>query len=337
MEITWERWMASDETESWALANQIARRVGAASAEVGLHTYAGRQTWTAVFDVDGVPFALVPARQVQVGYDADRFSPTADQVHNYRESAEAFGIPDDIRAYVASRTSALRTVSVPALLVAVEAVQAGLTAMPADEPAVLRRVDELRRRVAVTGSAMPEHVEWAGFGRAVLAPDGTVRAAWMYDTPSYGVEVARLAALGQRLLTPDEWEYACGAGAATLFRWGDTYPGDVRSPFCRDDICAYTCSGVGDPCADHRDGPHRRPNVFGLAIGQNPYREERTADPAVICGGDGGSMVCGGSGGFVSWLTLATAYRDADYARFVQDEAEDLDQMLIRPAIVVPD
>ncbi|MBV1855850.1 formylglycine-generating enzyme family protein [Catellatospora tritici] len=314
MEITWERWTALDNAGSRALADRIAGRVGAASAEVGLHEYAGRRARTAVFDVDGVPFALVPARQVQVGYDVDHFCPTADQVGSYRESAEAFGLPDDIRDYVAERTSPPCTVSVPALLVAVEAVQAGLTAMPVDEPTVLRRVDELRQTVAVTGSAMPEQVEWAGFGRALLASDGSVRAAWMYDTPSYDNEVARLAGLGRRLLTPDEWEYACGAGATTLFRWGDTYPGG------------------GDPWSA-RIGPHREPSLFGLAIGQDPYRDERTADPAVICGGDGGSMVCGGSGDFVSWLTIATAYRDADYAQFVQDEAEDVDQMLVRPVI----
>jgi hypothetical protein len=112
---------------------------------------------------------------------------------------------------------------VPPLLVAVEAMQAGLTPMPADEPEIVRKVDELRRSVAMIGGAMPEHVEWAGFGRALLARDGSVRDAWMYDDPTY---------------------------------------------------------------------------------------EE-----------------------FVSWLTIATAYRDADYAEFVQQEADHIDQMLVRPAI----
>lgn len=186
--------------------------------------------------------------------------------------------------------------------------------MPVDEPVIVRRLEELRRSVAMSGGGLPERVEWAGFGRALLAPDGSASAAWMYDNPTYEEEVARLAALGQRLLNPDEWEYACGAGATTLFRWGDTYPGG------------------GDPYSTPT-GPHREPNTFGLIIGQNPYNDERTADPAVICGGDGGGMVCGGSGDFVSWLTIATAYRDADYADFVQQEAAYIDQMLVRPAI----
>jgi hypothetical protein len=76
-------------------------------------------------------------------------------------------------------------------------------------------------------------------------------------------------------------------------------------------------------------------NAFGLAIGQDPYRDERTADPLVICGGDGGGMLCGANGEFVSWLTLATAYRDTAYAAWLVEEAEYVDQMLVRPAIPV--
>lgn len=74
-----------------------------------------------------------------------------------------------------------------------------------------------------------------------------------------------------------------------------------------------------------------------MLIGQDPYRDERTADPKVICGGDGGGMVCGGSGEFVSWLTIATAYRNAEYEEFIEEESEYLDQMLVRPAIALSD
>ncbi|WP_238007875.1 hypothetical protein KZZ52_30165 [Dactylosporangium sp. AC04546] len=74
-------------------------------------------------------------------------------------------------------------------------------------------------------------------------------------------------------------------------------------------------------------------NRFGLRIGHDPYLDERTADPTVVCGGDGGSNVCGGAGDFLSWLTLATAYRDAEYAEFLQREGANVDQFLVRPAI----
>lgn len=112
--------------------------------------------------------------------------------------------------------------------------------------------------------------------------------------------------------TPDEWEYACGAGAATVFRWGDTYPAGAPYPAVV--------------------GPHRLPNAFGLAIGADPYLDERTSDPEVLCGGDGGTMICGGAGQFMSWLTLATAYQDP-YRAEVGEEYEG--QSIIRAVIPV--
>ncbi|HTJ39240.1 MAG TPA: hypothetical protein VL738_38940 [Dactylosporangium sp.] len=314
MELEWERWTAIGDAEAEALVTRIAGQLGAASVDVRQHEYAGRRNRIALFDLDGVQFALVPGGQVQVGYDAARFAATPDQLESYRDSSQGYGLQDSIHEHIAAYTSPSRVADLPALLVAVEAVQAGLTEMPVDEPVILRKVEELRRTVSLTGGVMPAQIEWAGFGRALLSPEGEVRAAWMYDDPTYDEEVTRLASLGRRLLTPDEWEYACGAGATSLFRWGDTYPSGTDP---------YTAS----------TGPHRQPNLFGLVIGQDPYRDERTADPTVVCGGDGGSMVCGGAGEFVSWLTIATAYRNAEYAEFIQQESEYLDQMLIRPAI----
>ncbi|GAA2363139.1 hypothetical protein [Dactylosporangium salmoneum] len=318
MDLDRERWTALSDAGAEALAARIADRLGAASVRVRPHEYAGRRNRIAVFDLGGEPFALVPGGRARVGYDAVRFVPTADQVDSYRESVEEYGIPLSIHEYVDAYTSPARTVEVPALLVSVEAVQAGLTEVAPDDPAVARRVEQLRSTAGATGGDMPRQVTWHGFGRALLGPDGTVHAAWRFGRPTHGGEVARLAAIGQRLLTPDEWEYACGAGAASLFRWGDA------------------CPAGPDPYSA-ASGPHREPNLFGLLIGQDPYRDERTADPAVVCGGDGGGMVCGGAGEFVSWLTVATAYRDPDHAEFIQREGEHLDQMLIRPAIPVPD
>lgn len=87
----------------------------------------------------------------------------------------------------------------------------------------------------------------------------------------------------------------------------------------------------------HRDGhvepdtgPHLEPNAFGLNIAQRPSRYERTADPKVVCGGDGGGAVCGGAGFFLGWLTLATSYRDETHLQINTNDARDI---LIRPAI----
>jgi hypothetical protein len=129
----------------------------------------------------------------------------------------------------------------------------------------------------------------------------------------YEAEVESLAAHGLRLPTLDEWEWMCGAGAATLFRWGDDHPGD-----------SYP---IGLSAQEW-------PNAFGLAIGLDPYNAERTADPEVVCGGDGGAMICGGSGYFLAWLGLATSYQDAGFAEFVAEDPETAhDAYYIRPVL----
>jgi len=104
---------------------------------------------------------------------------------------------------------------------------------------------------------------------------------------------ALLAAQGFRHPTSDEWEYLCGCGSPTLFRWGDHVPCD-RYP------------------VDHDVRPkwnaHIEANTLGLQIASNPYDCELTAEIGVTRGGDGGGMICGGAGFYIGWLTLATAY-----------------------------
>ncbi|MEU6535673.1 hypothetical protein [Streptomyces sp. NPDC047000] len=127
-----------------------------------------------------------------------------------------------------------------------------------------------------------------------------------------------LAARGLRMPTPDEWEHACGAGAGTLFRWGNDCPMD-RIPY-------------GD-----RTGPHTRPNAFGLRIAYDTYRAELTSDPTAVHGGDGGESVCGGYGILLGWLPLATANRNPQMAGFVHGaEGEEMyEDFSVRPVIVL--
>lgn len=106
---------------------------------------------------------------------------------------------------------------------------------------------------------------------------------------------AQLASEGFRLPTSDEWEYACGAGATTLYRWGDQRPLD-RGP------------------SEDKDGLHAQPNAFGLTIANDPWNWEPVDEPGIMRGGDGGGMSCGGGIPYMlHWLMLATAYFEQDY------------------------
>jgi hypothetical protein len=288
------QWSSLDDKDARAVATSIARQSGAALIDIR----AGRRTRTALFDLNGEHLAFVPGGEVRLGYDGDRF-------------------PADVitRGFVDARTSDPRTVSVPSLLVAVDAVEAGAVKVSPDDPDIIELLTELRDTLP-GNLTRPRQIEISQQARVVLRPNGAVAAAWLLDTPSFDAEIQRLAALGQRLLTPDEWEHACGAGATTLFRWGDTVPAG------------------NDPTTATR-GPHHQPNAFGLRIATDPYLAERTANRAVICGGDGGGAVCGGAQGLTAWLTVATSFRDAEFSTWTVENEEHVDQMFVRPAIAL--
>jgi hypothetical protein len=124
-----------------------------------------------------------------------------------------------------------------------------------------------------------------------------------------------------RFPTSDEWEYACGGGAATLFRWGDhvpcdRYPTDIspaEAEWRRQWVLSKgTLQWPAEGFASDWD-VHRAPSVTGVRIAFNPYKYELTADPRVTRGGDGGCAICGGAGFFFGWLALATAYFEAEF------------------------
>jgi hypothetical protein len=123
-----------------------------------------------------------------------------------------------------------------------------------------------------------------------------------------------LAAEKLRLLTFEEWEYACGAGSTTLFCWGDCYTTDDRS-----DWKLYL-----------------QPNLFGLHIAQDPYEGEIISEKQYFRGGDGGCTICGGYGFFVGWLTLATACGEADALRYFDTDIQDISGNIMRCVIPLP-
>jgi hypothetical protein len=93
--------------------------------------------------------------------------------------------------------------------------------------------------------------------------DGTCRV-WRGPPTTVQWLEASLARTGMRLPTCDEWEHACGAGASTLFRWGDDSPAD----FYPTDTCAEDAnpgSAVGSTTEENiADEYHRVRRVIPL-------------------------------------------------------------------------
>lgn len=301
------RWQELSDESAVRVARVIARENQLDLVGVRDHEYAGRRQRIALFERAGLRLSLVPADRVVLGYDGAGFVPLPGQAASYAESASEYGLPA-ITELIDSMTSPQRVAELPAMLVAVEALDAGVTEVAADDP----RVQALAARAIPGRTAVTSGP--GGKVKAEFDETGQVRRARVVKPVSYGDAIAEAASLGVRPATPDEWEYACGAGARTLFRWGDDTLDDGY-PF------------------DHRAGPHREPNLWGLMIGQDPYRHEWTTEPGIVCGGDGGGATCGGSGFFLGWLTLATAYRDKAFGAWLNSEHGYIDELLIRPVV----
>lgn len=261
-DLTLAHWRALDPAACTRYAEEAARRVDGRLVRLEAVPHRAEVHHRAVIERAGERYALVPGGEVTVGFDVEAWQPLPEQLLSYREESLAggFGFETDPRDFLARVLTPRRSVTLPAVLMAVEPVR--LPEVPSLVPALF-------------------------------------------------------AERGLRLPDPDEWEHACGAGAATLFRWGDACPADV-SPY-----------GGGK-------GPHLLPNAFGLRIAYDVYDSaEMTSDPGFVYGGDGGEAACGGYGTLLEWLPLATANRNAGTAEFLGGpEGEDMfEDFNARPVI----
>jgi hypothetical protein len=307
-DLTCERWNSHSDDAAQRIAREIADRYDLTIVGLTGTNYAGRSHRVALFDRGGMRFALIPGGRPTLGYDVGRFQPDPGQAASYADSASEYGLPP-IPEYLEAMTSPTRLVELPARLVAVEAFDPCKIPLALDDPRVLELVASTSARRGTIQVYQSD-----GGLKVEFDPAGKVARARATRKVSYEEALAGLAGMGLRTTTPDEWEWACGAGAATLFRWGDKSPND------------------GYPY-DHKTGPHRETNLWGLAIGQDPYKHEVTTERTIVCGGDGGSTTCGGTGFFLGWLTLATAYRDKEFGHWLTSDDGYADEILTRPVI----
>ncbi|MET7420885.1 hypothetical protein [Dactylosporangium sp. NPDC005555] len=135
--------------------------------------------------------------------------------------------------------------------------------------------------IGMYGDACADDDDSRVYARVELDPfTGAIRRCFTAGPATYDEVVTDLALAGERLLTPDEWEYAHGLGRGTLFAWGDRMP-----------------------------APQDEETPTGLRLG-DMYWPELTSVRTEVRGGDFGELGCGGETEFHHSLLRSPAFRD---------------------------
>jgi hypothetical protein len=180
-------WDSETDAARKAAAEEVARRLPDGWSLTGLERCAlgAVEHQVAVYERDGLRFALVPGGDIELGWDrAPLQVDDARRDQLSEDLMEFFGVGESFEEFIDDVMTPLRTVSLAPFLIEVEPRMA-------------------------TDYLTGDIYDYEGEGEG--------------DEYSSGV-AAVLALEGFRLPTSDEWEHACAAGARTFFRWGDEWP-----------------------------------------------------------------------------------------------------------------
>ena len=120
------------------------------------------------------------------------------------------------------------------------------------------------------------------------------------DAPSLAQAVDWLKKGPFTLASEDEWEYLCNGGTHTLFRWGDTLDGVLTE--------IYNVGTVGQT-EGQTSSILESPNMLGLFIAYDSYKNEIIDSTKYTKGGDGGRSLCGGDGAIYVLPCYTAFYR----------------------------
>lgn len=312
MALTLDHWdrMSASEREAAAKRMVVDLPGGFAFDSVQDFRLGARQHHVALFAFGHAKFALIPAATASIGFDADRrWDPTPEELESWQNTAKEYGIDKSIQEYVVEITKRCRQVELGSFLVETVPYEFGWENVSLADPEVqdILQNHGNERSVEVSRGKVSWRVRWRDEGSFVAERSLAQTHA----------ELAKeLQTTGFRFPTSDEWEYLCGCGDPTLFRWGDHVPCDRYPTDTSPEEAAFRRQWVlsGGKLEYPPEGfaadwdIHRRPNAFGVSIASNPYQNELVAEIGITRGGDGGCTICGGAGFFIGWLTLATAY-----------------------------
>ena len=311
MDLSAERWEGITSAEREALARRLAMQLPSGFSYQAVRRF-GLGEWqshVALYQSENSTFALIPGTVASLGYDADRpLEANSDELESWQGTSEEYGIAKTIREYIAEVTLRVRRVELSPFLIETAAGELGWEPIGVDDP----EVQGILREYPTEGQV---EVSRGDASTRVRREQEEIIAERSLSC-THADLAAQLAKTGFRFPTSDEWEYACGGGAPTLFRWGDHVPCDRYPTDVSPAEAAWRRQWVLSTGKLKRPAEgfasdwdyHRRPNGFGLFIASDPYKYELMAEVGVTRGGDGGCTICGGAGFFIGWLTLATAY-----------------------------
>ena len=263
---------------------------------------AERETW--LLEYEGSQFIFVPGQKnVTLGWDTDKcllgggvlegLQKEFSSGHEYYYEEELEGLKGDYQEQIDE----------------------------AEENGDSGKADELRSELAEELKSWNEDIEekgyasWEGFLAKwnehlsqCLSPlrtadirDMIVEVDSRYldeDAPSLEQAVLSLKQGLFTLPTEDEWEYLCNGGTRALFRWGDTLSGVMTEIF-----------NVGAVGETRENTILEQPNMLGLFIAYDSYKNEIIDNTSFTKGGDGGCSLCGGDGAIYVLPCYTAFYR----------------------------
>ena len=254
----------------------------------------GIETETAVYSCEGREFVFVPGTvAVMLGWDDFENGIDDEMKKEITEELEAYDYQEGVEVFLRESMSPVRTAAVAPMLAE-------------------RGLNEIGwRDVALDSEEMRPFEEYIRKGYVGEVHMGEVARFFRNETGEICARICDEIPLDDfleeihdenfSLPTEDEWEYLCGGGNRTLFRWGDGIDYNMKLPCYRD---------YKDPLLKAAPFDLEEPNQFGLSIAYDPYKYEVVENSEYfVKGGDGGCNVCGGGGVFYGLLPLATAFR----------------------------